>query len=77
MIQGMMVGASRRILESSAPEKQFEILRQELIFVACAYLDACSTRGLAQDAGARRQPTIRGHANPSSQSKVNGVPQFG
>jgi AcrR family transcriptional regulator len=46
MIQGMMVGVSRRILESSAPEKQFAILQPELIFVACAYLDACSTRGM-------------------------------
>ena len=46
MLQGMMAGVSRRILESSAPEKQFEILRQELIFAACAYVDACSTRDL-------------------------------
>ena len=44
MIQGMMVGVSRRILESGAPEKQLEALRGELIFVACAYLDACSAR---------------------------------
>jgi len=44
VLQGMMAGVSRRILESSAPEKQFEMLRQELIFAACAYLDACSSR---------------------------------
>jgi AcrR family transcriptional regulator len=44
MLQGMMVGISRRILESGAAEKQLEILRSELIFVACAYLDACSAR---------------------------------
>ena len=50
MLQGMMAGVSRRILESSAPEKQFEILRRELIVAACAYLDACSIRELAQDA---------------------------
>ncbi|MGB6303024.1 MAG: TetR/AcrR family transcriptional regulator [Acidobacteriaceae bacterium] len=58
MLQGMMAGVSRRMLESSAPEKQFEILRQELIFAACAYVDACSTRDLIQGAGARRQAMI-------------------
>jgi len=45
MLQGAMVGISRQILESGAPEKQLEALRRELIFVACAYLDACSIRG--------------------------------
>jgi AcrR family transcriptional regulator len=54
MIQGMMVGVSRRILESSAPEKQFDLLRSELIFVACAYLEACSTRDLVEVAAGRR-----------------------
>jgi AcrR family transcriptional regulator len=44
MLQGAMVGVSRRLLESGAPEKQFEALRQELIFFVCAYLDACSSR---------------------------------
>jgi AcrR family transcriptional regulator len=44
MLQSVMVGVSRRLLESSAPEKQFEILRQEMIFLACAYLNACSAR---------------------------------
>jgi hypothetical protein len=44
MLQGMMVGVSRRLLESGAPEKLFETSRRELIFVACAYMDACSTR---------------------------------
>jgi AcrR family transcriptional regulator len=42
MLQGVMVGVSRRLLESAAPEKQFVTLRQELIFLACAYLKACS-----------------------------------
>ena len=45
MLQGAMVGVSRRMLESSAAEKQFETLRRELIFVACAYVDACTARG--------------------------------
>jgi AcrR family transcriptional regulator len=44
MLQGAMVGVSRRMLESGAPEEQLDILRRELIFVACAYLDACSAR---------------------------------
>jgi AcrR family transcriptional regulator len=44
MLQGAMAGISRRLLESGAPEKQFETLRQELIFFVCAYLDACSAR---------------------------------
>jgi AcrR family transcriptional regulator len=44
MLQGVMAGISRRLLESAAPEKQFDILRQETIFLACAYLNACSRR---------------------------------
>jgi AcrR family transcriptional regulator len=52
MLQGMMVGVSRRILEAGAPEKQLEVLRDELIFVACAYLDACSARVPVQSVGA-------------------------
>jgi AcrR family transcriptional regulator len=43
ILQGAMAGVSRRLLESVAPEKGFEALRQELILFACAYLDACST----------------------------------
>jgi AcrR family transcriptional regulator len=44
MLQSVMTGVSRRLLESSTPEKQLETLRQELIFLACAYLKACSAR---------------------------------
>ena len=44
MLQGAMAGVSRRLLESGAPEKQFESLRQELIFLVSAYLEASSTR---------------------------------
>ena len=47
MLQGAMGGISRRLLESDAPEEQFPILRQELIFFVCAYLDACSIRSAA------------------------------
>lgn len=49
MLQGTMAGVSRRLLESSAPEKQFEPLRQELIFFASAYLEACSARASSSD----------------------------
>jgi AcrR family transcriptional regulator len=51
MLQGAMVGVSRRMLESGTPEKQFDSLRRKLIFVACAYLDACSARVSPQSAG--------------------------
>jgi AcrR family transcriptional regulator len=44
MLQGAMAGVSRRLLESSAPEKQFDTLHQELIFFVCAYLEACSAK---------------------------------
>ena len=44
MIQGSMVGVSRKMLESGVPEGEREVLQRELIFVACAYLDACSAR---------------------------------
>jgi AcrR family transcriptional regulator len=42
VLQGTMAGVSRRMLESAAPERQFEVLRRELIILACAYLSACS-----------------------------------
>jgi hypothetical protein len=44
MLQGMMVGVSRRMPESGAAEKQLDTLGRELIFAAGAYLDACSSR---------------------------------
>jgi AcrR family transcriptional regulator len=44
MLQGAMAGVSRRLLESAAPEKQFDHLHQELILMACAYLGASSAR---------------------------------
>jgi AcrR family transcriptional regulator len=46
MLVSAMVGVSRRLLESDAPERQFETLRQELVFLGCAYMDACSVRAL-------------------------------
>jgi AcrR family transcriptional regulator len=44
MLQGAMAGVSRRLLESDAPQKQLDTMRQELIFLACAYLEASSAR---------------------------------
>jgi hypothetical protein len=44
MLQTAMAGVSRRLLESSALEKEFNTLRQELIIFVCAYLEACSAR---------------------------------
>jgi AcrR family transcriptional regulator len=52
MLQGLMVGVSRRMLESGAREEEADTLRRELIFVACAYLDACSARLSVQVADA-------------------------
>jgi AcrR family transcriptional regulator len=40
MLQSAMGGVSRRLLESGAPEKHYEPLRQELIFLVSAYLEA-------------------------------------
>jgi AcrR family transcriptional regulator len=42
MMQSMLNGVSRRLLESSAPEKHFPALREELMFLAVTYLKACS-----------------------------------
>jgi AcrR family transcriptional regulator len=44
MLRAAMAGVSRSILESDAPEKQLDVLREELIVVVCAYMDACSAR---------------------------------
>jgi hypothetical protein len=52
VLQGTMTGVSRRMLESAAPEKQFEPLRRELIILACAYVSACSApASLSQNSG--------------------------
>jgi hypothetical protein len=44
MLQGAMAGVIRRLLEGTSPEGQFEKLREELVFLCCAYLKACSAR---------------------------------
>jgi AcrR family transcriptional regulator len=47
MLQAAMAGVSRRMLESAAPEQEFETLHRELIFFVRAYLQACSARPTA------------------------------
>ena len=42
ILQGAMAGISRSLLESVAPEKQYEAVRDELVLFACNYLDASS-----------------------------------
>jgi Tetracyclin repressor-like, C-terminal domain len=44
ILQGAIAGIIRRLLESVAPEREFESLREELILFARAYLEACPTR---------------------------------
>ena len=42
MLQAVMNGVSRRLLESTTSQEQFETMRHELIFLTCAYLNARS-----------------------------------
>ena len=53
VLQGTMAGVSRRMLESGAAEKQFDTLRRELIILACAYVEACSSRPTSNGATPR------------------------
>ena len=48
MLQDAMVGISRRMIESGTPEKHIEPYRQELIFLASAYLEACTAQSSTQ-----------------------------
>lgn len=43
MLQGVLAGVSRGILESGEPEQQLAAMRQELVFLACSYLTASSS----------------------------------
>jgi AcrR family transcriptional regulator len=45
ILQGAMNGVSRLLLESASPEVEYERLRDELVFVVCGYLRACSEGG--------------------------------
>jgi len=51
VLQGAMVGVSRRLLESGSAEKQFEEVKQELVVLACAYLEACAARSVRPPLG--------------------------
>ena len=79
MLEGMMVGVSRRMLESGAPDKQLDAFRRELIFVACAYLDACSARapdreeGAVADADEEFSGKTRGMAGENTGRKFKGA----
>jgi AcrR family transcriptional regulator len=44
MLQDAMIGIARRMIESGTPEKHIEAYRQELIFLASAYLQACTAQ---------------------------------
>jgi AcrR family transcriptional regulator len=44
MLQGAMSGTSRQLLESGNPEKHFTVLRDELICLSTAYLQASTPR---------------------------------
>jgi AcrR family transcriptional regulator len=48
ILQASMGGVIRILLESNTPEQQLDSLREELIFSACSYLDACSSRAQVQ-----------------------------
>jgi AcrR family transcriptional regulator len=56
MLEGAMVGVSRRMPESGAPEKRAEAVCRELVFVARAYLDACSVLPSGQNAAGDSRP---------------------
>ncbi len=74
MVQDVMVGVSPRLLESGAAEKHFEILRRELVFFVCTYLEASSQRARPEErseSGRAFRPrplqaTRRIHGNGSS-----------
>ena len=78
VLQGTMAGVSRRILESGAPEKQFDTLRRELIILACAYVEACSSRPSSNGAipverdTQRSAPSKRGYSNDRSANVYDG-----
>jgi hypothetical protein len=44
MLLAAISGVSRRLLESPAPEKEFDIVQKELIIFVSAYLGACAAR---------------------------------
>ena len=60
MLQSMLNGVSRKLLESPAPEKNFPSMLQELLFLAEVYVQACiasPSRSGAARAGGRVSPS--------------------
>jgi AcrR family transcriptional regulator len=44
MLQATLAGVSRRLLESASPEREYETLRDELVFLVSTYVRACSLK---------------------------------
>jgi hypothetical protein len=55
MMQAAMSGVSRQLLESPNPEERFATLRDELIFLATAYLTASTASPARTSAHTRSQ----------------------
>jgi AcrR family transcriptional regulator len=66
MLQGAMSGTSRQLLESPAPEKHFATLRDELICLATAYLQASVTVDSGRRSERREVPHRRGKSGRAS-----------
>ncbi len=49
VLQGMLAGVSRRILESGIPATRIAESGQELIYAACAYIEDCRIRAFKRD----------------------------
>lgn len=67
MLQGAMAGVSRELLEGDAPERKIDALRQELIFLVCAYLEAGSARLVRLEPGCNG---IEGDVRVAKQSEL-------
>ncbi len=48
MLQTVLAGVMRRLLESASPEQEYDTLHRELIFLTCTYLQACCARAPLQ-----------------------------
>jgi hypothetical protein len=52
MLQGLLAGMSRKLLESGDAAKELPEIRRELVVMSCAYLESCAARALALPLGA-------------------------
>jgi AcrR family transcriptional regulator len=63
MLQGLMVGLSRNVLESGGGAEGLATLRDEMVFMACSYVDARSSRlSAASGAGFGGESSIKAGA---------------